>query len=83
MIEALVTDGRVCTPVTMAPPLSDIDLGETSPAAYIARLAAEASIGVLPTALETDSTDGFTRKYLLALADDARIETVLLKSGVS
>jgi 23S rRNA (adenine2503-C2)-methyltransferase len=43
------------------------------------RLAADAHIGVLPTALETDSSDGFTRKYLLALADAARIETVLMR----
>ncbi len=44
-----------------------------------ALLAAEAGLGVLPTALETDSSDGFTCKYLLALADDARIETVLMR----
>jgi 23S rRNA (adenine2503-C2)-methyltransferase len=44
-----------------------------------ARLRAEASLGVLPTALETDSSDGFTRKYLLTLADGERIETVLMR----
>ena len=49
------------------------------PAKVRSRLAAEASLGVLPTALETDSSDGFTRKYLLALADDERIETVLMR----
>jgi 23S rRNA (adenine2503-C2)-methyltransferase len=49
------------------------------PAKVRARLAAEAQIGALPTALETDSSDGFTRKYLLALADGARIETVLMR----
>ncbi len=43
------------------------------------RLLAETAIGVLPTALETDSTDGFTRKYLLRLADAERIETVLMR----
>ena len=42
-------------------------------------LAADTHLGVLPVALETDSTDGFTRKYLLSLADDARIETVLMR----
>lgn len=31
------------------------------------------------TALETESSDGFTRKYLLALADDRRIETVVMR----
>ncbi len=44
-----------------------------------ARLRAEAQLGVLPTALETDSSDGFTRKYLLTLADGERIETVLMR----
>src|SRR5690606_37405162 len=37
------------------------------------------AIGLLPTALETDSSDGFTRKFLLELADAARIETVLMR----
>jgi 23S rRNA (adenine2503-C2)-methyltransferase len=49
------------------------------PPKVLARLKAEASLGVLPTALETDSSDGFTRKYLLRLADDERIETVLMR----
>ena len=44
-----------------------------------ARLAAETHLGVLPTALETASSDGFTHKYLLALADAERIETVLMR----
>ena len=33
----------------------------------------------LPVAIETHSTDGFTRKYLLSLPDDHRIETVLMR----
>jgi 23S rRNA (adenine2503-C2)-methyltransferase len=49
------------------------------PAKVRTRLAAEAQIGVLPTALETDSSDGFTRKYLLVLADGEKIETVLMR----
>jgi 23S rRNA (adenine2503-C2)-methyltransferase len=49
------------------------------PAKVLVRLEAEARIGVLPTALETDSSDGFTRKYLLALPDAERIETVLMR----
>ncbi len=49
------------------------------PAKVIARLRAETTLGVLPTTLETDSTDGFTRKYLLELADRERIETVLMR----
>ena len=44
-----------------------------------ARLNAEAQLGVLPTTLETDSSDGFTRKYLLRLADGEKIETVLMR----
>ena len=49
------------------------------PAKVRARLIVEAQLGVLPTALETDSADGFTRKYLLSLADGERIETVLMR----
>jgi len=44
-----------------------------------ARLAAHTHFGVLPTTFETDSSDGFTRKYLLELADGERIETVLMR----
>ncbi len=44
-----------------------------------ARLEAETLIGRLPVARETRSSDGFTRKYLLALADGHRIETVLMR----
>ena len=39
----------------------------------------EMVVGTLSTALETDSTDGFTRKYLLSLHDGQRIETVLMR----
>lgn len=60
--------------------------GETSfdtmselPARVRAKLVAETNLGVLPVAREQRSSDGFTRKYLLALKDDARIETVLMR----
>jgi 23S rRNA (adenine2503-C2)-methyltransferase len=45
------------------------------------RAAAEAALqfGFPDTAAETHSADGFTRKYLLALADGRRIETVLMR----
>lgn len=43
------------------------------------RLRNDASIGLLPVALDTESSDGFTRKYLLSLTDSARIETVLMR----
>ena len=49
------------------------------PAKVRSRLAADWRIGTLATAVETDSSDGFTRKYLLQLADQARIETVLMR----
>ena len=49
------------------------------PAKVRTRLGREAMLGVLPTALETDSADGHTRKYLLRLADGERIETVLMR----
>jgi 23S rRNA (adenine2503-C2)-methyltransferase len=49
------------------------------PAKVVTKLRSESVLGLLGTALETDSSDGFTRKYLLALADDERIETVLMR----
>jgi 23S rRNA (adenine2503-C2)-methyltransferase len=52
---------------------------EEIPARVRARLAAETRIGVLPVSLETESSDGHTRKYLLGLADGERIETVLMR----
>ena len=44
-----------------------------------ASLSASLRIGTLPIAIETDSSDGFTRKYLLTLQDHERIETVLMR----
>ncbi|MGC4071455.1 MAG: 23S rRNA (adenine(2503)-C(2))-methyltransferase RlmN [Nibricoccus sp.] len=44
-----------------------------------ARLQADCVLGVLPVAVETHSSDGFTRKYLLALSDQEKIETVLMR----
>jgi 23S rRNA (adenine2503-C2)-methyltransferase len=49
------------------------------PARYRAHLEKELSFAPLPVATEAHSTDGFTRKYLLALADHRRIETVLMR----
>ncbi|MCA9968725.1 MAG: 23S rRNA (adenine(2503)-C(2))-methyltransferase RlmN [Anaerolineales bacterium] len=42
------------------------------------RLAAEATLPIPAVALETASSDGATRKYLLRLADGQTIETVLM-----
>ena len=43
------------------------------------RLEAEISLALPPVIAEAHSTDGFTRKYLLALGDGRRIETVLMR----
>jgi 23S rRNA (adenine2503-C2)-methyltransferase len=43
------------------------------------RLQESAPIVRLPITRETHSCDGFTRKYLLALADGRQIETVLMR----
>jgi 23S rRNA (adenine2503-C2)-methyltransferase len=43
------------------------------------RLESECSLTSAPVAAETPSADGFTRKFLLALADGQRIETVLMR----
>ncbi len=49
------------------------------PARYRAKAEGELAFPRLPVAVETHSADGFTRKYLLALADERRIETVLMR----
>jgi 23S rRNA (adenine2503-C2)-methyltransferase len=49
------------------------------PARVRDRLTLDARIGLLTVAVETDSSDGFTRKYLLTLGDAERIETVLMR----
>ncbi|MBA4136422.1 MAG: 23S rRNA (adenine(2503)-C2)-methyltransferase [Opitutus sp.] len=49
------------------------------PARFRAKAESELTFGRHATAAETHSSDGFTRKYLLSLADDRRIETVLMR----
>ena len=49
------------------------------PAKVRTRLAAECVLAGLPVAHELHSRDGFTRKFLLGLADGRRIETVLMR----
>jgi 23S rRNA (adenine2503-C2)-methyltransferase len=49
------------------------------PARFRAKAESELAFPRLPVAVETHSSDGFTRKYLLALADERRIETVLMR----
>jgi 23S rRNA (adenine2503-C2)-methyltransferase len=49
------------------------------PAKVLRALIAETSLAAAPVARETHSSDGFTRKYLLSLADHKVIETVLMR----
>jgi 23S rRNA (adenine2503-C2)-methyltransferase len=49
------------------------------PARLAERIRSECTLGLLPVAHEAQSADGFTRKYLLALADGRGIETVLMR----
>jgi len=49
------------------------------PVRFRDHFAGELAFARLPVAVETHSRDGFTRKYLLALADGRRIETVLMR----
>ncbi len=49
------------------------------PPRILSLVSSRARVGSLPVALETGSIDGFTRKYLLNLADGERIETVLMR----
>ncbi|MDB6115636.1 MAG: rlmN 1 [Lacunisphaera sp.] len=49
------------------------------PARFRAKAESQLTFGRLPVAVETHSSDGFTRKYLLSLNDDRRIETVLMR----
>jgi len=49
------------------------------PARFRMKAEGELHFGRLPVATGRQSTDGFTHKYLLSLADDRRIETVLMR----
>jgi 23S rRNA (adenine2503-C2)-methyltransferase len=49
------------------------------PARFRAKAEKELVFARLPVALEQQSSDGFTHKYLLTLPDDRRIETVLMR----
>jgi len=53
--------------------------GRDVPPRVVGVLAVRATLGVLPTVLAADSSDGFTRKFLLGLRDGERIETVLMR----
>ncbi|HEY1848820.1 MAG TPA: 23S rRNA (adenine(2503)-C(2))-methyltransferase RlmN [Opitutaceae bacterium] len=49
------------------------------PARFRARLEAEARLGTLPVAAQSDSSDGYTRKFALGLSDGELIESVLMR----
>ena len=49
------------------------------PTRFRARAESGLTFSRLPVAIETHSSDGFTRKYLLTLADERKIETVLMR----
>jgi len=49
------------------------------PARVRSRLRAETTLGRPPVCAEAESTDGFTRKFLLRLSDGERIEAVLMR----
>ncbi|HEX7630682.1 MAG TPA: 23S rRNA (adenine(2503)-C(2))-methyltransferase RlmN [Lacunisphaera sp.] len=49
------------------------------PAKFRAKVERELAFTSLPVATETHSADGFTRKYLLTLPDQRKIETVLMR----
>lgn len=59
--------------------VSSIDEMFDLPPRLRARLSSEATVGVLTPVQATDSTDGFTRKFLLGLTDGRRVETVKMR----
>lgn len=59
--------------------VDSLDAMTELPPRVLNKIRLEASLGVLPTALEKHSSDGFTRKYLLTLPEDKKIETVLMR----
>jgi 23S rRNA (adenine2503-C2)-methyltransferase len=58
---------------------SDFVVHDQLPARYLDRVFSELAFDFPSVAKETHSADGFTRKYLLALHDAHRIETVLMR----
>ena len=58
---------------------SEFSPHDRMPARFLDRVFTELAFDFPPVAKETRSSDGFTRKYLLALRDAHRIETVLMR----
>jgi 23S rRNA (adenine2503-C2)-methyltransferase len=59
--------------------VDSVELMADLPARVRTQLEAEARVGALPAALETQSSDGFTQKFLLNLDGNRTIETVLMR----
>jgi len=57
----------------------EMRVAQDVPPRVCATLAERATLGVLPTVQAIDSSDRFTRKFLLGLHDGERIETVLMR----
>jgi 23S rRNA (adenine2503-C2)-methyltransferase len=58
---------------------NDFESVEGLPAGLLSKLAAETRVDWLPVVRDTQSNDGFTRKYLLGLEDGHRVETVIMR----
>lgn len=58
---------------------SDVASMTDLPVRVRSRLSEETGPGTLAVAADTASSDGFTHKYLMALTDEQRIETVLMR----
>jgi 23S rRNA (adenine2503-C2)-methyltransferase len=59
--------------------IENLDAATDLPLRLKKRLMERCTLARLPIAQETFSADGFTRKFLLALSDGAKIETVLMR----
>lgn len=59
--------------------VDSIDKMPELPTRVLEKLKTDTFLGTLPTSLETHSSDGFTRKYLLDLPENKKIETVLMR----
>ena len=58
---------------------NDFDAVDGLPAGLLEKLTTETTAELLHVVRDTQSSDGFTRKYLLGLDDGHRVETVLMR----
>ena len=59
--------------------LREFQTSDRRPPRFVERVLQEHRLHFPPVIRETRSSDGFTRKYLLSLRDDRKIETVLMR----